>query len=175
MKPPKLLLCSLFCLSGIFLFGQSKKNKSDSISLKTILFVCEHGAARSTIAAAYFNKLAKEQGLNYTAVFKGTDPDTVLTAGTTKGLIKDSFDITGWKPQLVSELDIKNAYKVIAFDCKLQKKDSTSIVVEQWDGIPPISKDYNTARNEIVTKVNELIAKLPKTKTKKRIKIKKIK
>ena len=29
---------------------------------QTVLFVCEHGAAKSVIAAAQFNKLAKEKG-----------------------------------------------------------------------------------------------------------------
>ena len=29
-----------------------------------VVFVCEHGAAKSLIAAAYFNKLAGERGLS---------------------------------------------------------------------------------------------------------------
>ena len=29
----------------------------------SIVFVCEHGAAKSVIAAAYFNKIAAEHGL----------------------------------------------------------------------------------------------------------------
>jgi arsenate reductase (thioredoxin) len=49
------------------------------IAKPVILFVCEHGAARSTIAAAYFNKFAQQQNLDYVAVFRGTDPDTTLT------------------------------------------------------------------------------------------------
>src|SRR5438552_2704780 len=53
-------------------FGQNL-NK-DSTNNAIILFVCEHGAARSTIAAAYFNKLAKEKGLNYKAIFRGINP-----------------------------------------------------------------------------------------------------
>jgi hypothetical protein len=32
-----------------------------------IVFVCEHGAAQSLIATAYFNKLAAERGLPYRA------------------------------------------------------------------------------------------------------------
>jgi arsenate reductase (thioredoxin) len=157
----KIILTSFFFAPAFFSVAQksSEKNKD---SKKVILFVCEHGAARSAIAAAYFNKLAQEKQLNYTAIFKGTDPDTVLTPGTAKGLIKDSFDISGWKPELVSEQDIKAAYKVITFDCKLPLKDSLAAITEQWNGIPPISKDYNIARNEIVAKVNQLISTLPK-------------
>ena len=153
-------------LFAFFAVGQNNPGKK-SVSNQVILFVCEHGAARSTIAAAYFNKLAKQKKLDYTAVFRGTDPDTVLTPGTAKGLIKDSFDISGWTPKLVSDQEIKEAYKIITFDCKLPTKDSSSIAVEQWDGIPPISKDYAVARNQIAEKVNHLIAELPKTKRKK--------
>jgi arsenate reductase len=38
---------------------------------KKVVFVCEHGAAKSVIAAAYFNKLAKERNLPYEAVCRG--------------------------------------------------------------------------------------------------------
>ena len=33
-----------------------------------IVFVCEHGAAKSIIAAAYFNKLAREMSIDSRAV-----------------------------------------------------------------------------------------------------------
>jgi arsenate reductase len=154
----------VFVLSSFLAVGQktSEKNKETK---QVILFVCEHGAARSTIAAAYFNKLAKEKELNFKAVFRGTDPDTILTKGTENGLLKDGFDIKDWAPKLVSEQDIKDAYKVVTFDCKLPIKDSISTIsVEQWDGIPPISKDYDVARNKIVEKVNQLIIELPMKK-----------
>ena len=162
----KIIPISIFLFFAFFAVGQKPVEKNRDAK-KIILFVCEHGAARSTIAAAYFNKLAKEQGLKYVAVFKGIDPDTVLTPGTAKGLVKDSFDISGWTPKLVLDQDIKDAYKIVTFDCKLPTKDSSFIPVEQWNGIPPISKDYNVARNEIVEKVNELITQLPKAKKKK--------
>jgi protein-tyrosine-phosphatase len=158
----KIITTYFFFFFAFYAVGQKASEKSKNPK-QVILFVCEHGAARSTIAAAYFNKLAGEQGLNYVAVFKGTDPDTVLTPGTAKGLVKDSFDISGWTPTLVSGQDIKDAYKIVTFDCKLPTQDSASIPAEQWNGIPAISKDYNIARNEIVEKVNQLITQLPKT------------
>jgi arsenate reductase (thioredoxin) len=147
--------------------GQKKTNHQ-KITKPIILFVCEHGAARSTIAAAYFNKFAQQQNLDYVAVFRGTDPDTVLTPATQKGLMKDSFDVQNWKPILVSERDMKSAYKIVSFDCKLPIPDSVSFVIEQWNGIPPISKDYDAARNQIVEKVKQLITQLPKLKKRKK-------
>jgi protein-tyrosine-phosphatase len=127
----------------------------------TILFVCEHGAARSTIAAAYFNKIAKEKGLNYRATFRGTDPQDSLTFGTRKGLTKDGFDVSKMKPSLVSKSDVAKALQVITFDCVLPgdcKTDKT----EQWNGISPISENYVVARDQIVKRVEALIAQLLK-------------
>ena len=44
-----------------------------------IVFVCEHGAAKSVIAAAYFNKLAQEANSEVRAVARGTHPDSELS------------------------------------------------------------------------------------------------
>src|SRR5258708_17175780 len=76
----------------------SGQNSPTITPKRTILFVCEHGAARSTIAAAYFNKIAMETRLNFQAIFRGTTPQDTLTAGTKLGLIKDGFDVSKMKP-----------------------------------------------------------------------------
>ena len=127
-----------------------------------ILFVCEHGAARSTIASAYFNKLAEEQGLNYRAIFRATNPDSILMPATMKGLTEDGFDISQWTPKLVSQTDINSASEIVTFDCNIPISDSSSKPHVQWNGIPPVSKDYNLARDQIVKKVQELINDLAK-------------
>lgn len=161
---PALLLLSVLS------FGQTAKQHKKMKEIPAILFVCEHGAARSTIAAAYFNKLAKEQGLNYRAVFRGTDPDSVLSPSTKKGLAGDGFDVSNWVPELVSQTDVNGASQIVTFDCALPVKDSSVKQVTQWNGIPPISKDYNLARNQIAEKVQQLINELTeKQKSKKKM------
>ena len=131
-----------------------------------ILFVCEHGAARSTIATAYFNKMAEEQGLNYRAVFRGTNPDSILMPVTIKGLTEDGFDISNWTPKLVSPTDINSASEIVTFDCNIPAVDSSSKPLVKWNGIPPVSKDYKLARDQIVAKVQELIDDLAKKQIK---------
>ncbi len=130
---------------------------------QSILFVCEHGAARSVIAAAYFNKLAKERGLNYEASFKGTDPQDSLTSGTKHGLMKDGFDVSKMKPALISQRDISNAIIVVTFDCQLPGSPTTKNS-EQWNGIPPISESYKIARDQIIMRVEELVRQLKPNK-----------
>lgn len=92
-------------------------------------------------AAAYFNKTAKENDLNFHAVFRGTLPDGVLTKETIIGLTEDKFDISDWKPQKVADQDVENAHKVITFDRNVPLKES-SAPQEQWNGTPSISEDY---------------------------------
>jgi len=52
-------------LALVLLFQPSPKDKA-------VVFVCEHGAAKSVVATAYFNKLAAERGLPFRATFRGT-------------------------------------------------------------------------------------------------------
>ena len=145
-----------------FVLGVLFNCKQEEAS-KEILFVCTHGAARSPIAAAYFNKLSKEQNLKYHAVFRGTEPDSLLTKETILGLKNDGFDVEDWKPKKVDLYDIKKAYKTVTFDCNLPtNNDSNQLSDEQWNGTPSISKDYNVAKDTIKEKVEKLIESLPK-------------
>ena len=47
----------------------------------TILFMCPHGAAKSVLASAYFQRLAKERGLNVHVASAGTEPDASSLSG----------------------------------------------------------------------------------------------
>lgn len=78
-------------------FGQTKSDNRIKVK-QQILFICEHGAARSAIASAYFNKIADSLKLNYKSIFRGTVPDSALTKATQLGLTKDNFKINNWKP-----------------------------------------------------------------------------
>jgi protein-tyrosine-phosphatase len=53
---------------------------------QTVVFVCEHGSAKSVVAAANFNRLAGERGLGLRAVSRGTDPDAEIAPNAEAGL-----------------------------------------------------------------------------------------
>jgi protein-tyrosine-phosphatase len=40
--------------------------------------MCPHGEAKSVLASAYFQRLAKERGLNVHVVSAGTDPESLF-------------------------------------------------------------------------------------------------
>jgi len=128
---------------------------------KEVVFVCTHGAARSPIAAAYFNKLAKERNLEFRAVFRGTEPDETLTKETHRGLTQDGFEINDWKPEKIAIQDVKGAYKVVTFYCSIPW-EAPLANLEQWNGTPSISKDYDAACEVIRSHVEELLESLEK-------------
>jgi protein-tyrosine-phosphatase len=44
-------------------------------SVRTVVFVCQHGAAKSVLAAALLERLAAEQGVSLRARARGTEPE----------------------------------------------------------------------------------------------------
>jgi len=47
---------------------------------RTVVFVCQHGAAKSVLAATLLERLAAEQGLPLRALARGTEPSPLVKA-----------------------------------------------------------------------------------------------
>ncbi|MBV6401475.1 MAG: hypothetical protein CNIPEHKO_01776 [Anaerolineales bacterium] len=124
--------------------------------MNTVLFVCEHGAAKSVIAAAHFNKLASEKNLDLRAIARGTNPDAELSSNTVAGLQADGLTPTESIPQKLSLADVESTQRVVTF-CELPEEYRSKTVIEQWDGVPPVSEDYEKARDAIVERIHRLI------------------
>ena len=127
----------------------------------TIVFVCEHGGARSTIASLYFNKMAKENHLPYRSIFRGLTPDSVITKEANKGLMKDGFETASLSPAALTTKEVTSNTLVISLDCVAP---ATYQTYHTWNGIPAISEDYSAARNAIVKLLNELVIELKNKK-----------
>ena len=121
-----------------------------------IVFVCEHGAAKSIIAAAYFNKLAGEKNLDIRAIARGTDPDEELSPKTIAGLGKDGLTPMESIPQKLSRADVESARRIIAF-CELPEEYQRKSSIENWDDVPPVSEDYEMARDVIIGHLDHLM------------------
>ena len=142
------------------IFFLSTNGLCQSKQTTTIVFVCEHGGARSTIASVYFNKMAKEQNLHYRSIFRGLTPDSTISQTTRKGLAADGFETAALSPVALTSNDIGPSTLLISLDCKPPTSYHTT---KEWSGIPAISTDYAVARDEIVKHLNQLIGEL-KTK-----------
>ena len=129
-----------------------------------IVFVCEHGAAKSIIAASYFNKLAEERGLPQRAVARGTNPDEQFAPAVVAGLKKDGLKAPVGKPTKVLEADVRAADRVVTLGCALPQASGASAKASDWSDIAPPSKGYDAARDDIVRHVTELVNQLSKEK-----------
>jgi len=124
-----------------------------------IVFVCEHGAAKSVIGASYFNKMASEKNLGFHAIARGTHPDTELSPNTVSGLREDGLTPGESIPIKLTREDLDSAERIVSF-CDLPDEFQQEVIIEQWDGIPPVSEDYQKARDAIVARLQILIEHL---------------
>jgi len=139
------------------------KMRKPAKQAQIVVFVCEHGSAKSVVAAAHFNKLARERKLNLRAISRGTNPDKELPEGTLKGLKADGLKVDGTKPKKLSKTDVARATRVVAF-CQIPEAYATATRVEQWENIPPMSEDYNKFRDIIVEHIKHLLEELKSAK-----------
>lgn len=121
-----------------------------------VVFVCEHGAAKSVLAAAYFNQLASEMGTNLRAVARGTNPDSELCPQAVKGLSEDGLTPTESVPQKLTEADLQSAQRVVTF-CELPTEYRGQAIVEYWDDVPPVSESYEQARDVLVERLRQML------------------
>lgn len=126
----------------------------------TVLFVCEHGAAKSVVAAAQFNKLAAERGLPFRAISRGTAPDRTVPARISEGLKSEGLTIPrGFSPALVVSTDVSAAARVVTFDVTLPVSADASRL-NRWDNLPAFSDGYGPASAAIAAKVDALVREL---------------
>jgi protein-tyrosine-phosphatase len=124
-----------------------------------IIFVCEHGAAKSILAAAYFNELAREENINMRAIARGTHPDAELSSKTIAGLQEDGLAPTESIPARLTREEIESARRIICF-CELPDEYPQETIVEGWLDIPPVSEGYERSRDAIVSRLHKLIHNL---------------
>jgi len=125
----------------------------------TVVFVCEHGAAKSVIATAYFNKIAAERGLRARAIYRGTNPQPDLSVRTIKGLQDDGLAVPEEKPSAITSADVEAATVIFAIGCTLPANASASGKSANWDDVPE-DQGYGAQRDAIKKHVESLIADL---------------
>ena len=116
---------------------------------KTIVFVCQHGVVNSQMAAAYFNKIAKERGLPFMAVSRGTDSTyRSVPVRIADGLALDGLSPANAPRELTAD-EAGRARRVLAFDT-IPPDLRGGAVVTYWSGIPLGINDYVATRDDIV-------------------------
>ncbi len=128
----------------------------------TVVFVCEHGSAKSIIAAAELERQAKEKGLELNILARGINPDPEIPKLVRDGLKFDGYDVGTLKPTKVSEKDLKGAVKIVSFGPDLTPWLPARSPVADWSATPSVSEDYRAAREYIRKQVELLVKDLQK-------------
>ena len=130
---------------------------------KAVVFVCEHGAAKSVVATAYFNKLAAERGLPFRATFRGTTPQDNLSVRAVEGLKADGVVVPSGKPSAISDKDVEDATHIFAIGCTLPDKAHQSGKAADWSDVPD-DQGYGPMRDAIVRHVKLLLDDLQRSR-----------
>jgi arsenate reductase (thioredoxin) len=139
--------------------GQTQDAGKQTEQAPVVIFVCEHGAAKSILSAAIFNKLARERGLNLRAIARGTNPDPEISPKVAAGLRADELASSEPAPKKISKADLVGASRVITF-CALPDDYPGSIKVENWDPVLPAIEDYGKARDKLADRIGRLLEEL---------------
>ena len=134
------------------------ENAAAASEARTIVFVCRHGVVNSQMAAAYFNRVAKERGLSYTAVSRGIDTHRSVPVRIQDGLALDGLTPANPPDDLTAD-QADRAFKVLAFDTiPAERRGSASVTY--WPDVPLGINDYEATRDEILRRINGFIAGL---------------
>ena len=142
----------------LFADGQSANAPAKA---PNVIFVCEHGAAKSVIATAYFNALAAERGLPYRAAFRGTSPQDDLSTRAVSGLRADGIRIPDGRPSAIASDDVARATHIFAIGCTLPAAAVKSGKAADWNDVPD-DQGYAPMRDAIVRHVTALLDDLQK-------------
>lgn len=127
---------------------------------KKILFLCPHGAAKSVLAAAYFQRLADERGLPYRALSAGTEPDPVMSPSVVDQLRAEGLPVPSQAPRSVTGADLQSAHGIVSLGCDLAGRLPAGTEPLDWSDVPPVSADLPAARRAILAHVEQLVDEL---------------
>lgn len=126
----------------------------------TILFVCPHHAAKSVIAEAYFNRLARQYQIPFTADSAGTEPEEAVLPQVAEMLLAEGIDVARRRPRRVTQEDLAAALRVVSMGCAPEELNVEPGRVERWSDVPMVSQDLYASRDAIRSHVEALIAEL---------------
>lgn len=125
-----------------------------------VVFVCEHGSVKSLVAVAYFNRTARERGLPFSAISRGTNPDSLVPGPIRDGLARDGFDVSTFRPIQFAAGDVQGAALLVAFDQDVSATLNGTVPIARWDSLPALSRDYRVGRDSIRARVAKLVVAL---------------
>jgi arsenate reductase (thioredoxin) len=147
------------CVAILWSMAIADPAHAASADKQTVVFVCLHGSVKSQMAAAHFNRIAKQRGLNVTAISRGIEPDKAIPASVRSGLAHDGLAPASDVPSGLQVDEATAAAGVFAFDDVPNDRKGTANVT-RWSDVPPALQDYERSRDAIVRHVEEVVDRL---------------
>jgi arsenate reductase (thioredoxin) len=138
--------------------GQARP--AETVRSPTVLFMCPHGAAKSVLASAYFQRAAKERGLNVQVLSAGTDPDAQVSPKVAAHLRSKGYDVPIDTPRRVTAEDMAATDVVVSLGCDLKDMPPRRGTLVTWDDVPAPSEDFAAADRKIHERVTQLVEDL---------------
>lgn len=126
-----------------------------------VVMICEHGSAKSLMAASLFNRRAAERNLPMRAIARGVSPDESVPTPIAEALAREGFEVQGFIPTRMSAGERAHASRVIAIGVDPAKLGlGPETPVETWNDVPPASVDYAAAHESLQQHVDALLTEL---------------
>lgn len=160
-----LTLAGALLLGGIIVFMLRAEPIREVRSPAPVVFVCRNGVAMSVWAAAYFNRLAAAHGLHERAIARAAIPSfSAVPLNMTFALAIDGFRLDGYRPEVISADDVREAEFVVAIDTELPPEVPPGVsTTEVWQGFPPMREQYFPSRRALKARVEALVERLAVT------------
>ncbi len=130
--------------------------------MKKVLFVCVHNSGRSQMAEAFFNQMAGEKALAFSA---GTQPAADINPVVVKVMREAGLDLSQNKPRTLTLQIIEQVDRVITMGCGAAATcPATFVQSEDWALEDPTDKTLDEVR-EIRDQIKSRVAKLVKQMT----------
>ena len=126
----------------------------------TVLFVCTHNAGRSQMAFGFFNHLAGDRAIAYSA---GSEPADQINPSSIAVMAEKGIDITGQRPQRWSDEMIEMADVVVTMGCGDTCPFIPGRRYVDWSLADPAGQPVDAVRpirDQIESHVRQLLAEL---------------
>ena len=123
-----------------------------------VVFVCQHGYAKSLVAAKHFERLAASQGLAVRALARGITAKDPVPQKLATALGQDGIEVAGFNPVALAAKDLEGAEYVLTFGVDLPF--ATTGATTRWDDVSALSENYPKARDEIVAHLTTLLERI---------------
>jgi len=127
---------------------------------RVVLFVCQHGAAKSVLAGELLTQHAAALDLPWTARSAGVEPDAAVSDRLLELFPERAWELAGRQPRRVTAADVGDASITITFNVAPGELPAPPGEILAWDDVPPVSEDPIAARAAIERHIEALLERL---------------